>query len=151
MKLAEALIERSDVQKRLIQLNERLKASAKIQEGNEPPESPAELLKELDHLIARFEYLILKINVTNAESMVERKSLTEHLAKREAIAKKLAIIRNLITDASPNMARVTRSELRTLSTVNIADLRKQVDALSKDHREVDTLIQGSNWTLDLKE
>ena len=151
MKLAEALIERADVQKRLIQLNERLKASAKIQEGNEPPESPAELLKELDQLIDRFEYLILKINVTNAESVVERKSLTEHLAKREAIAKKLAIIRNLISDASPNMARVTRSELRTLSTVNIAVLRKQVDALSKNHREVDTLIQGSNWTLDLKE
>ncbi len=151
MKLAEALIERSDVQKRLVQLNDRLKASSKIQEGNDPPEKPDELLRELDFLIERYEYLVLKINVTNASCVIDGKSLTEHLAKRESIAKKLSIIRNVITDASPNMARITRSELRTISTVNIADLRKQVDMLSKNHREVDTLIQGSNWNLDLQE
>jgi uncharacterized coiled-coil DUF342 family protein len=151
MKLAEALIERSDIQKRIIQINDRLKASAKVQEGNEPPEKPADLLKELDFLVDRFEYLALKINLTNAACQVDHKSLTEHLARRDSLAKKLTVIRNLITEASPSTARVTRSELRTLATVNIGDLRKQVDLLSKQHREVDTLIQGSNWNLDLIE
>lgn len=151
MKLAEALIERADVQKRLAQLVERLKASAKIQEGNEPPESPDSLLKELDHLISRYEYLVLNINLTNSVSEVGGKSLTGLLARRESLAKKLTIFRGLITEASPNLGRVTRSELRTISTVNIGDLRKQVDALSKEHREVDTVIQGSNWNIDLIE
>ncbi|MBI1333174.1 MAG: hypothetical protein GC165_09870 [Armatimonadetes bacterium] len=151
MKLAEALIERSDVQKRLLQLGERLKASAKVQEGNEPPENPDELLNELDHLAARFEHLVLTVNLTNAKSVVEGKTLTEHLAVREALAKKIAVLRALIADASPNMTRMTRSELRTLSTVDIGNLRSQVDDLSKRHREVDTLIQGSNWVIDLVE
>ena len=151
MKLAEALIERADIQKRLTQLAERMKASAKIQEGNVPPEQPEALLKELDNLTARYEYLILNINLTNAVSEVNGQSLTALLARREVLAKKLAMLRALIAEASPNSARVTRSELRTISTVNIGDLREQVDSLSKEHREVDTIVQGSNWNIDLVE
>lgn len=40
MKLAEALILRSDYQKRIEQLKNRLTNNAKIQEGDEPMESP---------------------------------------------------------------------------------------------------------------
>ena len=44
MKLAEALILRADAKKRLLQLQERLKRSARVQEGDTVPESPTELL-----------------------------------------------------------------------------------------------------------
>ena len=37
MKLAEALIQRADCQKRIAQLRQRLTRSAKVQEGEQPP------------------------------------------------------------------------------------------------------------------
>ncbi|EDL65932.1 DIP1984 family protein [Bacillus sp. SG-1] len=40
MKLAEALLERADLQKRLAQMTGRLERSAVIQEGEDPPEDP---------------------------------------------------------------------------------------------------------------
>lgn len=151
MKLAEALIERADIQKRILQLNDRMKLSAKIQEGTTPPEDPAVLLEELDFLVDRFEYLVRQINHTNSVSLVGGVTLTAQIARRDALARKNTVLRNLIAEASPSVQRVTRSELRTLSTVNIGELREKVDAISKEHREVDTKIQGANWSLDLIE
>ncbi len=64
MKLGEALARRSDLQKRLAQLGVRLRESAVVQEGNEPPESPGELLGEVDRLADELERLITVINQT---------------------------------------------------------------------------------------
>ena len=48
MKLAEALQERADLNRRIEQLRSRLLNNAMKQEGEEPSEDPKELLKELD-------------------------------------------------------------------------------------------------------
>ena len=47
MKLAEALQLRSDLQKRIYQLQERLNQNATVQEGEKPAEDPVALLHEL--------------------------------------------------------------------------------------------------------
>ena len=47
MKLAEALVLRADVQKRIRQMQSRLNQSALVQEGEQPPEDPQALLAEL--------------------------------------------------------------------------------------------------------
>ena len=46
MKLAEALIERADLQRHLAQLQARLLQNAQYQEGESPAEDPAALLEE---------------------------------------------------------------------------------------------------------
>lgn len=46
--VGEALNRRADLQKRIAQLQERLSACVLAQEGEEPPEGPADLLAELD-------------------------------------------------------------------------------------------------------
>lgn len=51
MKLAEALIARADNQKRIAHLRDRLAASAKVQDGDDPPENPQALLEELERII----------------------------------------------------------------------------------------------------
>ena len=51
MKLAEALIERADLQKRFDQLEERLQNNALVQEGEKPAEDP-EALKELQDYVS---------------------------------------------------------------------------------------------------
>ena len=45
--------------------------------------------------------------------------------------------------------RGTRSEVVVRSTVEVAALQKQVDALSKELRELDLRIQQINWTTEL--
>ena len=64
-KLAKALVLGADTQKCIEQLRERLKISALIQEGDEPPENPQTLLEELDRLFWQLETLISAITRTN--------------------------------------------------------------------------------------
>ncbi|MCD0161136.1 hypothetical protein IHN63_07420, partial [Deinococcus sp. 6YEL10] len=57
MKLAEALIERADLQKRAAQLEERLVKNLLVQEGEAPAEDPQALLREFAEVAARLEAL----------------------------------------------------------------------------------------------
>lgn len=52
MKLAEALILRADAQKRLSELKKRLLDNAKVQEGDQPAEKPADLIQQMEELSA---------------------------------------------------------------------------------------------------
>jgi hypothetical protein len=65
MKLATALSERADLQRRIEELGGRLNRNAKVQEGEKPSENPNELLEELNKNFARLEELIARINHTN--------------------------------------------------------------------------------------
>lgn len=62
MKLAEALSLRADLQKRISQLEVRLKNNARIQEGEEPAEDPRGLMDELNNNLNDLETLIFRIN-----------------------------------------------------------------------------------------
>lgn len=86
MKLAEALQERADLNRRIEQLNSRLYRNSKVQQGRNPEEDPAELISELDGCIARLEYLIAKINICNCTTKTpDGKSITELIAKRDCL------------------------------------------------------------------
>ena len=151
MKLANALSERADLQKRLAQLSGRLNNNAKVQEGQKPAEDPAALLKELDALSSRMEKLVAAINLTNSRTLSDGVSMTEMLAKRDALKQKLSILRSFLDNASATIDRYSRSEIVIQSTVPVAKLQKQVDALSKELRELDEKIQELNWTVELSE
>jgi len=66
MKLAEALIERKGLQKKIERLSERLVNNAKTQEGETPSENPLELIKEINGTNEELTHLIIEINKTNA-------------------------------------------------------------------------------------
>ena len=76
MKLAEALSIRADLQKKVAQLKERIKESAKVQEGDEPCGNLEELYKELDEAVVQLEDLIYRINITNVQIVQDGDSLT---------------------------------------------------------------------------
>ncbi len=149
MKLAEALNLRADIAKRTAQLNIRLQNNALCQEGEKPAENPADLLKELDELTVQQEELIARINLTNAKTVSDGKTLTELIAHKDAVRTKTDIMRAFLDAASKKVPRGLRSEIKILSTVNVADLRKTVDALEKDFRETDVKIQTLNWNTEL--
>ena len=149
MKLAQALQERADLNARIRQLNGRLTNNALVQEGEKPAEDPAKLLKELNECVDRLEELIGRINLTNARTTVDGRSLTELIASKDALHTRIASYRSLLEQASRTAARATRSEIKILSTVNVSKLQKDVDEMSKELRTVENTIQESNWLTEL--
>jgi hypothetical protein len=152
MKLAEALVLRADLQKRLAQMRVRLSQSALVQEGEQPPENPGELLTELEQILGQLQDLIARINKTNLQtSLPDGTILTDALAQRDILSLHHSVINGLVETASNRIERYGRSEIRKLSTVDVAALRRQMDELARQRRELDTAIQATNWTTDLPE
>ncbi|HML68239.1 hypothetical protein SDC9_103905 [bioreactor metagenome] len=150
MKLAEALIERADLQKRLSQLKNRLLINAKVQEGETPAEEPTALIRELDAVILQLERLIIRINMTNANTVLENgETLSSLLVQRDCLRMKTETLRDFLSDASATVMRGTKTEVVIRSTVSVSDLQKTVDGLSKELRELDVQIQSLNWTTEL--
>ncbi|MBA2678796.1 MAG: DIP1984 family protein [Ktedonobacteraceae bacterium] len=152
MKLAEALVLRADVQKRLEQIRARLTQSALVQEGEQPPENPAELLSELEHMLVQLQDLMVQINKTNLQAALpDGMTLTDALAQRDILSLHHSIISSLADTAANRVERYGRSEIRKLATVEVAPLRRQIDQLARQRRELDTAIQATNWTVDVLE
>ncbi|MCU0569467.1 MAG: DIP1984 family protein [Oculatellaceae cyanobacterium Prado106] len=151
MKLAEALILRADYQKRMAQLQQRLIRSAQVQEGEQPPELPQELLTELEAIATELTRLIQRINRTNSTTLFQNAPLANALAERDVLRLRRSAYDSLINAAAMRQDRYMRSELRLVSTVDVAELQQQVDRMARDYRELDAQIQAMNWATDLIE
>ena len=150
MKLAEALIRRADCQKRFEQVKARLLVNAKVQEGDVPAETPAELLAEIERVANELLDLIKRINKTNSVTVFSADAtLSDALAERDLLALHRTAYAELAQTASITQGRYTRSEVKYVATVNVADLQKRVDELAKDYRELDARIQELNWQTEL--
>ena len=151
MKLAEALQERADLNRKISQLKERIYCHVLVQEGEKPAEDPTLLLSELKESVSRLEYLIGKINYSNCTIKVDGATLTELIAKKDTLRVLYAAYRETLSAASHSTDRARGSEIRIVSVVNVAALRKEMDAVAKELRLVDNAIQQANWMFDLIE
>ncbi len=143
---------RADLQKRIAQLTGRIQASAVVQEGDRPPEDPARLLDELRQMSADLEWLITAINLTNAaSSLPDGQTVTAALAKRDLLAVRQGVLRSAAEAVTQAQARYSRSEIRLTRQLDVAAVRKEIDDLARQRRDVDTAIQEHNWTTDLIE
>lgn len=150
MKLAEALILRADLQKRIEQLKNRIKNNTMVQEGDSPNENPEELLDELEMCIGELTDIIKRINRTNSQTMFdEDMTIADALAERDGIWEQRLALSHIVENGSIRYDRYTRTEVKFISTIDVSKLQKKVDQLSKEYRELDTKIQGLNWTVDL--
>jgi hypothetical protein len=152
MKLSEALVLRADTQKRIEQLRARLLLNAIVQEGVQPSEDPQTLLAEMDRLLDSLVDLISRINRTNqVAQLADGATLTEALARRDVLKLRNSVLTALADAASQRATRYGLAEIRTLPTVDVGALRRQLDGLGQQHRELDTAIQAVNWSTELLE
>jgi hypothetical protein len=152
MKLAEALIERANRQRRLEELKARIVRNAKVQEGDKPAEEPLVLLEEYDRVAGELLTYIRRINATNAGAAYgEGMTLTDAIAERDVLRMRQKIYNDLASAATPTVDRYSRSEVRYTRTVDVAAIQKQADALARQARELDARLQAMNWTLELVE
>jgi hypothetical protein len=150
MKLGEALRFRTDNYKKIEELRARAVASAQIQEGAEAPDSPAELLAEIERLAEETLHIVQRINRTNVGTKLALgQLLVDALAEREHYLKLRAPFDGVAQAASGLHQRYLRSEIRVVRTVDPTELRKRIDDFSRRHRLLDAAIQEVNWLTDL--
>lgn len=151
MKLAEALQERADLSKNIEELKNRLKTNVLVQEGEKPSEDPLKLKQDLDNAIERFHYLVAKINLTNSLIKVDGITLTEMIAKKDALLVKIQAYKDVAYSGSQGSYRARNSEIKIKSTIIVSNWQSKIDSMSKELRLLDNKLQESNWAIDLIE
>ncbi len=151
MKLAEALQERADLNRNIEQLKSRLANNALVQEGERPAEEPEALKRELDASMDRLAYLIARINLTNCKTAADGQTLTELIAKKDALTVKLGVYKTIVNTGSQTAYRARNTEIRVKSAIDVADWQAKVDAMAKELRLLDNKLQATNWKTDLIE
>ena len=151
MKLAEALQERADLNRKIEELRRRLNNCILVQEGEEPAEDPAALLEELDGAVARLETLMAQINLTNCRTKVQGMTLTEMIARKDAMLLKISAYRDLVYTAGQNTQRARGTEIKVKSVLKASELQTEVDTLAREIRLMDNLLQETNWKTRLIE
>ena len=151
MKLAEALQERADLNKKIDELKSRLNNCILVQEGEEPAEDPAALLRELDEAAARLEALMAAINLSNSYTKVNGMTLTQLIARKDALMVQLSAYRNLVYTAGQSTSRARGTEIKVKALLKASDLQKKADQLAKEIRQLDNLLQETNWKTKLIE
>lgn len=149
MKLAEALIDRADLQKKIAQTRSRILQNATTQEGEEPVEDVAKLIPLYDNLVAQLANLIKRINRTNGTAALGDGTLTDAIAERDCLRSKIVAYRELYSAATIKQDRYSKTEIKTVRCINPLEVQKNIDAMSKQYRVLDTSIQAANWQVDL--
>ena len=150
MKLAEALVQRADIKKRLTEIQTRLAQNARVQDGETPHENPETILRELAEALSAYRTLIQRINRTNAATQLsDGRTITDAIAERDVLLIEQRTLDALIKAASQVDFRYSRTEIKLVATVNVAEQRRALDAVAKTLRELDLAIQRINWEVDV--
>ena len=146
MKLAEALLLRADLMKKIEHLQNRITPVLIVSDDKLPQEDPDKLMAQLRKAIQDLETLIIRINKTNNETYIEGEGfLMEALAKRDSLkilSEKLRYIRYA--------AQINNSGDKNLKkTIDIKNLQIEMDQTGRAFREIDSKIQEINWLTEL--
>jgi DNA-binding NarL/FixJ family response regulator len=147
MKLAEGLLLRADIQKKIEQLQNRIRPNLIVSDDNIPQEDPNKLLAQLRNSIQEFETIVIRINKTNNKTLVDGQTqLMEMLAKRDSLKLLVEKLRNVQQAAQINHAGYNRLK----STINYSNLQIEIDQTGRAFREIDSKIQEINWLTELE-
>lgn len=152
MKLAEALMQRANLQKRIEELRTRLMANAKVQEGDGPSEPPATLLEELNEVVYNITQLVKRINRTNSATTLDENesgTIADAIATRDSLKLQHGIYRDLVNAAAVRYERFSKSEIRFVSAVDIAAVQRTADNIALQFRMLDAKLQAKNWEVDV--
>ena len=152
MKLAEALLLRSDQQKKLVSLKQHINANVLIQDGDEPSEDPNELLKQVFALTKESQKLVFTIHQTNALAKLnDGRSLLALLTQRDELVERHKVLTSAISNTNREPDRYSSREIKWRKVIPVSSLQKQADDISAKLRDLNVLIQANNWQIDLIE
>lgn len=150
MKIAEALLLRADLKKKLASLRERIGANALVQEKEKPHEDPAKLIKESLGVLEELEGIGLRIDRANQSAkLADGRVLAAAVAHRDTLAQHHSLLQAAIAACRKEPDRYSMKEIRWVTTLEVAKLQKQSDDLAKQLREINAAIQATNWKADI--
>ncbi len=150
MKLAEALNRRAEISQRLQELRERTLRNVLVQEGELPSEEPNDLLTQQEAYFTELQRLIIKINQTNNHVVLSDGTLMVcALAQRETFKLKHSLYKSIAYEATPKSSRYSKTEIKSVSVINVSKIQKFADDYAQQLRELDGKIQQANWSNDL--
>lgn len=152
MKLAEALSDRSSIQKDLAWIKDQFSKIARVPEGAKPAEDPEMMLARMEARVTEFESLLKRINLTNLKVVDARgRTMTELLAERDACRARLSVLNQAYQESTEKQDVYGRQEIRYVPTMNVVTLRKSIETANGHLRTLNTTIQRLNWEADLIE
>lgn len=129
MRLAEALAERKALDARLSSIEGRLRANARIQEGDAVSEDPERLFALLDSTAEELRTLMVRIARTNRETVVDGRPLADWIAER--------------------IERRSADDVRVVPVIDVVARKHEANALAARIRGIDARIQAANWATEL--
>ena len=151
MKLAEALLLRADMKKKLASLRERIASNAVVQENEKPHEDPNDLMKQSVGVLDELEDLVLRVNTANLVTMAsDGRSLAKLIAHRDKLAQQHSLLQAAIAGTRKEPDRYSMKEIKWVATVNVSKLQSQSDDLAKQLRQLNVLIQEMNWKVEIE-
>lgn len=150
MKLAEALILRSDLNKKLASMKERLTRFAVVQEGDQPHEDPQEIFAEACGVAKTLRDLVIQIETGNqAAKLSDGRTVAQALAERDYLIQSHAFVNALIEGTKKEPDRYGMKEIKWVATISVKDYQKRLDDYAKAIREINVKIQEANWKHEL--
>ena len=71
------------------------------------------------------------------------------IAGKDVLSLHLSVLRDTLGAANVRSDRYSRNEIKFVRTVDVNELQKKVDDLSRDLRVLDSQLQQANWSTDL--
>lgn len=154
MKIGEALAEKKRLQSRLAKCNE-LSKQTYCYTGDKPDFSFEKLQTEVVSLIGKIKHIKLKIQKTNMQKKVKYPDGKEHTLAELIID--VADVRTRI--AMLNEVYTPRDEWRSLRyeekepkyQIPPEEIMDEIISLNKEKNNLDSLLQHTNWTVELIE
>lgn len=150
MKLAEALMERENLENDINALNEKLVEEAIIDKDYEVLEDLNIEFKNHIEQYDKYEEIVNKINEANAR-VYEGVTNLELLNKRNVLTKKYNNIRQIYLASKKPLKQETYGDKIIEKKLNIDRMmiKKELNKICKEARELEVKIQSRNWTMEI--
>lgn len=153
MTLAEALIEKKELNNTIDSVFSALIDSVKIQEGDQVREDQDDLNARLTQTLTDIQKLTIAINRTNANTVIVFNDQTITLAiaiiQRDTLKRQMGFYNSIVERVTHRSERYSRNEIKDIVTIDPSKYREQYNKLAKQFRQLDVLIQRTNWNTDL--
>ena len=98
----------------------------------------------------RFLELVKRINLTNSKTSFDGEmNIADAIAYRDYLGAKIGSYRDIYESATIRLDRYNRTEIKFVRCIDSGELQGKINTLSKEYRELDTKLQGLNWTIEL--
>jgi len=152
MKIGEALTEKKRLQSDLAKVNELIESNFTYKAGTRPDFDVAKLFAEQVRLVKQILELKIKIQKTNADITVpfggSDFTLQELIITLGDLRSEISVFNSLYA-TKDRMFRYSDDDVETVTQIPLDEIQKTVRALNEKKTKLDSLLQRTNWTVEL--